>query len=510
MRFALMARGRAIALLALAAACSSPSAGSRPDDGSSAQPRHEDAAVADLGVRPLGKARLDDFDWRRGPGRESFSRAVAAEKASDWAAAVAACTDALAADPGHLDASWLLAAALARQGKLDEILAPLEVAAAGDWAKWGERSLDLALFDAFRHSPTGAAWVRAGERYRAAYAEALAASVIVLGRTAAAGPAGAELFAYDRPRGRWLRLTRTGGAVAAVVDAPGAPLIAYVAYRAVDERKGGAVLREVKIGVVDRASGRAGREVVVIDAARVRVAWRPLRVGEPRLEVEAAPPTGKPERWRIDWRRGTRDRLAEAPRGEAIELTARGALRQRLPVAGVEADWDGGVASAFRVETSRKTVTPPALVDGHTLAWSPDRARLAFATAAADRCGEGDARVARVFAVDAATGRLREVGSGDGPVQLRWVDATHVAYAASKSVRVVDVASGDIEEVAGGGGVAIDTLAPRRDCAKAAVEEAPFAAGGDVDEWEDEEAADAGNAPPDAGVAKPSPGVRPR
>src|SRR5262249_34314127 len=206
-----------------------------------------------------GAGSPDEADFRRGPGAAAYARALAAEKQGDWPALLAACREALAADPHHIDAAWLEAAALARLGKLADILEPLRVAAAGEWGKWGERSLVLPPYAHFLASPYGAAWQRAAVRYRDAYTAALARAVPVIARRGGRHPGRAELFAFDPVERRWLRLSRGGGAVLAVLDAPvtaGPPLLAYVAVR--DVRAGRAVERRLRGGGVDRGPGRAG------------------------------------------------------------------------------------------------------------------------------------------------------------------------------------------------------------------------------------------------------------
>src|SRR5262249_6425708 len=154
-------------------------------------------------------------------------------------------------------------------------------------------------------SPWGAAWQRAAAKYRDAYAQALARSLPVIARRGTAGhdPGPADLFAFDPIDHRWLRLTRTGGAVIALVDAPGSSLSAYASFR--DVRAGHGVVRTWRVGAVDRASGRAGREVELDDVERLQIGWRSSRTGEPSLEIETTPPHGaSPSDWRLDWRRG--------------------------------------------------------------------------------------------------------------------------------------------------------------------------------------------------------------
>jgi hypothetical protein len=81
----------------------------------------------------LGLPAVTAFGYRRGGGQSAFLRARSNEAAGAWANVVAACRDALAADPAHLDAAYLLAVALAKTGAAPaEIIVPLTVAVAGD------------------------------------------------------------------------------------------------------------------------------------------------------------------------------------------------------------------------------------------------------------------------------------------------------------------------------------------------------------------------------------------
>jgi hypothetical protein len=434
-------------------------------------------AVADVALHPLGTASVEEADYRHGAGAPAYAKALVAEKQGDWAAVVAQCKAARTADAHHIDAAWLEAAALARQNAFADVLEPLGVAAAGDWGKWGERSLVAPLLKDFLASPYGAAWQRAAAKYRDAYTAALARAFPVIARRMPAlgdrpqngDPGPADLFAYDPGEKRWLRLTRTGGEVVALVDALGAPFTAYVSFRDVRGAKG--VERRFRVGAVDRATGRGGRELELApgDAATVSVAWRSSRGGsEPGLEIETAPAKGggPTTDWKVDWRRGTKVKEKGPIPLRGAVVTARGARRRRVPLGDVTADWDDdGAASAFRVDTSNQTVEPPGapLVDGNTMQWSPDRARLAFATAPAEPCKT--AHAAQIFVVDAATGVLRNLGDANDPGQLRWLDAGHLAYVTGGAIRVVDVARGDeTATITGGGGVALDGWLVRRGC----------------------------------------------
>ena len=509
-------RIEAVLLVAGAVACSgssAPNGRAGHDDARAASAPAE--PVVTVGVRPLGTGALEGYAWRRGPGKARFAEALAAEKRGDLTTVERACAAALAADPGHLEAAWMLAIARVRLGKLDEVLAPLEIAGAGDWAKWGERSLELAVLEPFRQTPAGKGWVRAADGYRQALAAALADSVIVVGRTQPFRPPRAtgdvkleqRAEAYAVSGGRWIRLTRTGGALAGALAAPGRGQLAYASYRDVARGGGKARIRELRLGVVDLGSGRAGRELVLGDVAQATLAWA-VGKGEPALVVELVPARGKAELFELDADTGERtERSGGLPRGDALRVRPLSAERRRLPAPGVTADWDdAGTASAVRLDRSRKVVTPPegAMIDGHSLTWSPDQARLAFASVAEDPCGDAGAREVSLYVVDAGSGRLRELAHGDRVPSPVWVGATRLAFVAGDDVRVIDVADNeDVVRLSGGGGVTTGVLGEARPCAVET--DGPFADPGQGDDEDDEpaETAAAGPAPVDAGVPPP-------
>jgi hypothetical protein len=408
---------RALAVvLAIAAAvvggCGSGNRAKPKEDAGGTGSGSDTAAVPiELPRGPLGADRVDAFAWRSRGGHAAYKEAVVAERTATWPAVVAACARARSADPAHLEAAWLEAAALARQGAFDRVLAPLEVAAAGDWGKWGERSLELALFAPFLATPTGQAWSRAADAYRDEYTAALARALVV-------GAKG-DLVAYDPVAQRWLRITRTYGAVRAAVPLDSARLVAYVAVR---KAAGGG--KAVTVGVVDLSTGRPSAEVAV-SGDKLKLRFRDAK-GAPALEVA----DGKKNAWsRIDWKRGTR--AASDAKGALLSptLVVNGTAVHlaRLADKDVTADWDEqGAAGAMRLERSRRTVTAPGttLFDANTLVWSPDRTRLAVATTPAEPCAAEDREV---LVIDVDTGRLRSIDRGPAPAQLAWVAPTSLA-----------------------------------------------------------------------------------
>jgi hypothetical protein len=246
--------------------------------------------------------------------------------------------------------------------------------------------------------------------------------------------------------------------------------------------------------VIDRATGRVSREIALADVDELRVWWKPGKAGDPptlAIDVGGGADAGA---WLLDWKRAHKKRPPAGQKlaiGKDAVIVARGVVRRRrLPVADVTADWDDdGLASAIRLERTRKTVTPPAglVIDGHSLVWSPDRARLAIVATSSDDC----AAPSVVFAVDAGTGKLRKLGEGAAPAPT-WVDATHVAYTAGDRVRVVDATTGKVDAELESAATAIVD----RSCS-APDDEPLFAEPDEEDDEEAEEPADAET--PDAG-----------
>lgn len=499
------------ALAVVALAWSTHGCGSSERAAPPPPPRLEDAAVEaaiTVEVAPLGTPTLEAWGWRGGPGAAAFARALEAERAGDLVRLEREAAAALAADGGHFEAAWLVAVARARLGRHAEVLAPLAVAAAGDWPKWGERSLVLGALADFRATAAGRGWVAAGERYRAAYAQALGRAVIVVGaRAGGRGGAGRELYAVDPDSGRWLRLTRTGGALAGTLVATGAPWLAYVTAR-----KGRGGHTSVRVGVVDRGTGRAARELAIDDAKAVTLAWR-ARAGEVELVARITPAKGPVRAAVVDWRHGKLAPLAKPPRltGERLEIGAAGVGLRRLPIAAVSADWDDtGTAGALRFDRSGKVIAEPGggLIDGDAVAVAPAGARAAFLTALTPPC---DDTTRAAYAVEVASGQVRLLARGDLSAPM-WLDDERVALTSGAQVIVYAAATGKpVATIAGGAGVTTPTTSARRAC----VEAAPLFADPEppeADDWpvaEDDAGVDDAALDQDAGPAAADPDAAP-
>jgi hypothetical protein len=427
-------------------------------------PEHKDAAPADAAVTveldagPLGLPELGAYAWRKRAGQPAFRLARGAEQIGDWSAVAAACRQALAVDPGHLEASWLLAVGLAKLGKLDQVLAPLSRAVAGDFAKWGQASLELPGLQPFLATTSGQAWRRRVEQDRARFAAAIERSVIVSAEgelhAVALAPA-REPAAPDEQR--WLRLTRTPGTVLGALAIPAARKIAYV----VRERR--KTRRELGIGVIDLARGTVSGAVMLATPGPLIVAYS----AKPPAGFWVA--TGAPH---PGWRQlddhyqlqPVPPRTARPP-GPWLDVNARGSPRLHALPPNVTADWDDqSLASAIRIGTSNRVVAlpGPGLIDGNTAAWSPDRVHLAFVAQLDDHCAPGAVNTA-AFVADATTGSIRELERGARGIALQWLGDRKLAVAGDHGVAVysLDGLDGTPTPIDGATGLMIPRERPR-------------------------------------------------
>jgi len=480
-----MAQGRIALIIALAIlqGCGNRRAPPPPPDKKDAGPADGEAAIEIDGV-PLGLPDLAAYRWRKRGGQPAFQLARKAEAGNDWTTVVTTCRQALAADPGHLEASWLLAVGLAKLGKADQVLAPLARAAAGDFAKWGQASLELPALQAFLATPIGEAWRRRVEQDRALYVAAIARSVIVSGD--------GELYAVDVEAGRWYRLIRTPGAVIGAIAIPAAGKIAYVSRTRLAGK------RELGVGVIDLGRGQSSGAVALGTPGPITIAY------------SAKPPSGfwigsgapRAPSWRQfddEYRLHALPPRTPRPGGPWLAITAKGSVRLHALPPNVTADWDEqSLASAIRIGTSNRVVSVPSpgLIDGNTAAWSPDRVHFAFVAQLDDHCTAGAVNTA-AFVADASTGGTRELERAAGGIALQWLAERKVAIAGDHGVTIRSLDDGAPPiAIEGATGLLIPRERPR--CAPAEVSDAPEAAGGTQDDPEP-----GGDEPADGGVGKP-------
>ncbi len=457
----------------------------------SAPPAKKDAGapidaptLVEISGRPLGLPDLASYDWRKRGGHPAFRIARTAESRDQWSDVVTTCKQALAADPGHLEAAWLLAAGLGRLGKTDQIIAPLQLATAGDFGKWGPASLELAELQSFLKTPLGEAWKRRIETDRVAYIGALARSTIVM--------SSGDLYGYDADGPRWYRLTRTFGAVVGAIRVAPTKL-AYVTRQRTNSAKGGKAT--LAIGMVDLSRGKTSRPLELGTIGPILVSYSSAKVN-PGIWIS----TG------TSWRRLDDDFILSAlppkvtrPPGPYLEVKNKTARLHTLPVPGVTADWDDkGFASAVRLGKSGRVISVPApgLIDGNTMTWSPDHTRLAFVAQLDEqrRC-EGPGKPApntvnaAAFIADATTGSVTEIDRAES-LAIEWMSDRKLVVDHG-GVRIFDLDGAATTPLEGSDGL----LPPRRrpTCTPAPPDDLP----------QDPDAADVSVEPGDAKAVEP-------
>jgi hypothetical protein len=365
-----------------------------------------EAAIAELPAQPLGLADLAGFAWRSRGGQPAFRAARKAENTEDWPAVAASCKDALAADPGHLEAAWLYAVALAKTGKLGDVLPPLEVAGIGDYGKWALASLDQPALQPFLATPTGEAWRKRVDDDRTTYLGALGRAVFVTSH--------GDVYAFDPDTSRFLRLTRTYGAVVGTLRS--AHEIAYVSR----------TKKHVGVGIISLTTGRTTHPTVVT-GTQIRIAAQPKGFA---IKAGAA--------WLLLDDDGKLHPIAAPKVSEYLDVNGKHAKLVRLPTDGIAGDWDDqGLASAIRLGLTNRTLTVPGQIDGSTVAWAPDHSHLAF-VAQLDDCKPNGAAAA-VFVAEATTGRLDELERAAKGLAIEWVGDRQLAIAGDHGVELVDL-----------------------------------------------------------------------
>ena len=403
-----------LAVLAVLFACGSHDPAPSPKRDAGAMPIGSAAALPELAARPLGEASVDAFAWRKRDGQRAFHVAQIAEAEGNWPGVVAACKTALAADPTHLDAAWLLAIGYAKSAVLERITEPLAIAVAGDFGKWAAASLEHPALSEFLATAAGTAWRRRVAADRALYTAALARSIIV--------DAAGELFAYDPGGPRWYRLTHTNGRV----------LASFVSGH--------------RIAYATRSNGRISVGAIDLDTGASTHAVPMTRAGGPAAIVSTS--TGMwvsqgpiAKQLALDGKVTTA--TADRPSGPMLQISARGHARVvRLPIAQITGDWDDrGTASAIRIASTGRVVSVPSpgVIAGNTIAWSPDRSRIAFVAQLVDTCIPGATTVG-AFVADATTGTIHELARGNA-LAIAWANDRQLAIADGKGVALVDGAS---------------------------------------------------------------------
>jgi tetratricopeptide (TPR) repeat protein len=457
-----------VALLVLAC-------GSRDDkkkEGDPSAPKsvaEQPAAGPEIALLPVGVTKPADFNYSSGKAEKAYRPVAEAYKRKDWTAVKSAAEETVQLDKNHLDAHRMLASALAQQGEFEKALEHLSIALAADWIRWGAKvEIDPDL-EPLLSSPLGARLKEMNAGYKQELVRRAKAGLLVVARRGAFKPPGgdpkkkgaarmasrAELFAYDKESGRWLRLTQTGFQVVGFLPSPTGDEIAYVTIREVslpgDPKAAPPVLAAARIGTLSLAAPEAPVAEAEVKGART-LALEYLAGDE--LVATAYQPQGywglgTATSFSVDKAAGKTKASKPPPAGgrrllvrfEGVELETPGDTE------GIAADWnpETGTAEEFVLDASKKRVQLPKgeAARRASIAWSPDRKKVAFATQA-DACSDQPAdRAAALYLVDVESGKLKHVAKGQAAFAPRFLDAATLAHADEEGgVRLYDAIAG--------------------------------------------------------------------
>jgi hypothetical protein len=419
-----MSKARWALVAVLASGSCRPGSG-KPVHRDDARSAPADAASVSLSPQPLGATSLTEFAYRSRDAQTVVRQAREAEQQGQWAEVAKLCEAALATDSTHLDAAYLLAVARAKQQQFERVIEPLSKAVTGDFAKWGNASLAQPALQPFLATTLGQAYRARVEADRDVFAQMFARALIVTSH--------GDLFGFDPETSRFLRLTRTGGAViGALAMKPG---IAYITREKVGKET------KLGVGLLDLGTGKTHRAAHVAKSS-LRVAFNTkldrfiVRQGndwyrvvdKAAAQLELVPRKDHP---------GYPARLAEQT---WLDVRGNNVTREKLQRI-VSGDWDEiGLASAMRITSTHKIVTVPSpgLINGNTVERSPDGSQLVFVAQLSDTCKPGDATAA-AFVADTATGTARELERATAGVAAMWMGDRTIAIAGDHGVSIVDL-----------------------------------------------------------------------
>jgi hypothetical protein len=430
-----------VSAVSLAAACGKKSEAPKPKDAAVAP------TVAPIATPPVGvdAVRRMNFMWEAGGAAYERAMNQYRGKTRDWSAIRKQAEDAIGKDPQHLDARYLLGVALAKVGEPAAAVEHLVAALAGDLYKYGpqlDKDEDLKEFFA---TPHGASVREVRAKIKAEYDRRIAAGVwLVARRSTFKWPAKpgvenaftrGELYAFDRETKRYLRLSHTEHQVAGFVRSAAGNEVLLVGFDKIDRPKPGGkdddappLFANAWLEVLDAATWeRTGKRVSLGGGREVAIGYGP---GDQILAAVAPASgrwgTGAPALSSLDRATGKLTKVTAAPPVPRIAFTLEDGRLIR-GADGVKAAWAGDPPTAPTLAAGGATINVPesGAAAQSTVALSPDKARVAFATAV-DPCAKDAAP--SLYVADAKSGALRHVLTQKSRFATRWIDATTLAY----------------------------------------------------------------------------------
>jgi len=424
------------------AACSKKSEPPKAKDDAPPAPTISPIATPPVGVDAI---RRMNFMWD--VGGSAYEKAVAAyrAKARDWGTIRGHAEAAIAKDPQHLDARYLLGVALAKVNEPAAAVEHLVAALAGDHYKYGpllDKDEDLKEFFG---TPHGASVREVRAKIKAEYERRIAAGVWLVARRSPfrwpakpgveATSTRAELYAFDRETKRYLRLSHTDHQVAGFVRSSAEGEVLLLGFDKIDRPKPASkdddptpLVASAWLEVLDAATWeRIGKRVPLGGGREISVGYGP---GD-QILVSTAPAsgrwgTGAPAMSSLDRATGKLTKVTAAPPMPRIVFTLEDGRLIR-GADGVTAAWTGDPPTAPSLSVGGAAINAPESGQAaqSTVALSPDRARVAFATAV-DPCAKDVAP--SLYVADAKSGALKHVLTSKSRFATRWIDATTLAY----------------------------------------------------------------------------------
>ncbi len=441
-----------------------------------------------LTMPTLGIDHIRRMSFVYGEGRAAYDKAIAAFKKSELEDARAHLEAALAKDPDHLDARFLLARVHAKRGDHAAAVDQLTTALAADYLKYGPALAAEPDLAELRATPHGSALLALGARIAEEYARRVATGVWFVGRRSGfkwpkergvqSATSRGELYAFDRGTRRLFRLTHTDHRVVAYVRSSRRAEAAVLGFDKIDRPPStdaasevGAKLASTWLQRLDTTTWQAvGNKVSIGTVERVLLGYGDDRLvvgvpGAAGLTVSAVNDAGK---------------LAPAampmptPHVEVSLLEAR---HERTDAA-LTRTWDGDARATSSIKIGETSITIPESGSATvaSIVVSTDRDRVAFVTSV-DPCAKDVAP--SLYVADVRTGAARHVLTAVSRFSPRWIDATVLAYEdGDAGIRLWDAATGrQVLEIDNPPGIALDalSLSPAPRCVTAPVAAPPGA-----------------------------------
>jgi hypothetical protein len=425
--------------------------------------------VAPLPTPISGVDSIKRMNFVYGEGWPAYDKAEDAYKAKKLDDARKLAETAVAKDPYHLDAHYLLARLLAQSGEHAAVVDHLVTALAGDYLRYGKKFLEDKELTEFRATAHGEAVKAVAQKLADDHAKRIPAGLWLVARRSSfkwpkdpgVQPATSrgEVYAYDRETKRYLRLTHTDHKVAGYIRAPSGNAMAIVGFDKVDRPKvpdEPATFGAVWVQVLDTKEWKPLGPKIALGAQRV------VEVGYAagdQLLITTVPLTGTPSTSAVDTTTGKLTKGSAAPAVPRLALTLDAGQLVRA-ADGVLAAWSGDPPTATSLKTAAGgTIAIPesGAVTQASVAVAPGGARLAFVTAV-DPCAKDTAP--SLYVADAKTGTFKHVLTARSRFGTHWIDPDLIAYEDGEGgIRVWDASIGrEAVKLDNKPGIALDAL----------------------------------------------------